>query len=294
MRDEFSPKTINTLARRAGFRCSNPECRKATVGSNVIKDKSTLVGVAAHITAASPGGARYDNSMTSVQRTSIDNAIWLCVNCSTLIDKDYRKFNIDLLNKWKTDIEKESSDELLKHNKSSISENILNTSSKKESLEEKAERIKALRKQKLERDAFLRSNQAIIVAKNQVKIIIEKLKYIQKTLNDDATGFVFTSISRNDEMYGFGFKNKFVCFNWCRPYEYNVENAMLKVSLFESVGNFEFDKKNNIEVLVDYRYSRHIDDQDGWVEFETGEEFISTTELVDKWVNDFLEYINYE
>jgi hypothetical protein len=108
-RDDFSKLTKDTLAKRVGFLCSNPSCRKPTVGSNEIPTKSTSIGVAAHITAASKGGPRYDKSISDAERVSFDNAIWLCNNCATLIDKDPEKYTIETLRKWKADAEIDSS-----------------------------------------------------------------------------------------------------------------------------------------------------------------------------------------
>ena len=61
-RDNFSPATKETLAKRVGWRCSNPDCRKLTIGPHEEDTKSVNIGVAAHITAAASGvGAkRYD------------------------------------------------------------------------------------------------------------------------------------------------------------------------------------------------------------------------------------------
>ncbi len=42
MRPDFSKATIDTLAKRAAFKCSNPDCRIATVGPNDNINKSTL------------------------------------------------------------------------------------------------------------------------------------------------------------------------------------------------------------------------------------------------------------
>lgn len=112
-RDEFSIRIKDTLAKRAGFLCSNPDCKKATVGSNENENRATLIGVAAHITAASEGGPRYDNSLTSEERGSIDNGIWLCSNCATLIDRDLAKYSEDLLRGWKQLAEIESAARLL-------------------------------------------------------------------------------------------------------------------------------------------------------------------------------------
>ncbi len=55
-RDDFSRTTTDILAKRVGYLCSNPDCRNATIGANQKEYKSTSIGIAAHITAASPGG----------------------------------------------------------------------------------------------------------------------------------------------------------------------------------------------------------------------------------------------
>lgn len=100
-RDDFSQKIKDDLAKRASFRCSNPNCQKPTIGAQKGDGKSINIGVAAHIAAAAPGGPRYDASMTSQERSSFENGIWLCANCSTLIDKDERYYTVDLLKNWK-------------------------------------------------------------------------------------------------------------------------------------------------------------------------------------------------
>lgn len=63
------------------------------------------MGVAAHITAASRGGARYDPSLSSEQRKSYDNGIWLCKYCGDLVDKDERTYPVELLRAWKAEVE---------------------------------------------------------------------------------------------------------------------------------------------------------------------------------------------
>lgn len=100
-RDDFSKKTIDTLAQRVTYCCSNPECRKATIGPNVNKKKSTSIGVAAHIRAAAPGGPRYDSSMTPEERCDISNGIWLCQSCSKVIDADPERYSVETLSAWK-------------------------------------------------------------------------------------------------------------------------------------------------------------------------------------------------
>lgn len=107
-RDNFTKLTIDILAKRVGFRCSNPKCKRPTVGPSVRNDKATLIGIAAHITGASPGGPRYDENLIVQQRKHISNGIWLCSNCATLIDKDEGAFPTTLLQNWKYEAEMET------------------------------------------------------------------------------------------------------------------------------------------------------------------------------------------
>lgn len=100
-RDDFSLKTKDILAKRVGFRCSNPNCRKLTCGANENPQKVTSIGVAAHIAAAAKGGPRYDECMTPDERKALSNGIWLCQSCSKLIDVDEIRYPADVLMKWK-------------------------------------------------------------------------------------------------------------------------------------------------------------------------------------------------
>lgn len=101
MRDEFAQPVKDLLARRVGMVCSNPRCKKPTSGPNQADSKATNTGVAAHITAASPGGPRYDSALTAAARGAADNGIWLCNGCGTLIDRDPLRFDAQTLRLWK-------------------------------------------------------------------------------------------------------------------------------------------------------------------------------------------------
>lgn len=105
MRDDFDEKTKDILARRVGFRCSNPKCRKLTSGPQDNPQKSISIGVAAHIAAAAQGGKRYNPNQTIEQRKSIGNGLWLCQSCSKLIDSDEARYTVELLKAWKKQAE---------------------------------------------------------------------------------------------------------------------------------------------------------------------------------------------
>ena len=100
-RVEFTSSVRDLAAKRVGLRCSNPECQRLTCGPATDSRRSISIGEAAHISAASPGGPRYDNSISSDQRCSIENAIWLCAACATLIDRDELKYTVQVLTEWR-------------------------------------------------------------------------------------------------------------------------------------------------------------------------------------------------
>ena len=85
-RDEFNEKTKRIIQERVGNRCSNPNCKCLTSGPNADQEKATRIGVAAHITAASENGPRYNSMISNEERSHISNGIWLCQNCAKLID----------------------------------------------------------------------------------------------------------------------------------------------------------------------------------------------------------------
>ena len=100
-RDEFSKAVRDTVAARAGLRCSNPGCQKLTSGPAIDPARAVSIGVAAHITAASPGGPRFDPTLTAEQRSSLENAIWVCAACGILIDRDAERFPASVLREWR-------------------------------------------------------------------------------------------------------------------------------------------------------------------------------------------------
>lgn len=98
-RDDFSEAVKRTVAERVNRRCSR--CDAPTSGPQRDPTKSLNVGVAGHITAAAPGGPRYDSSLTTEQRKGHGNAIWLCQTCGRLVDNDESAFTVQDLQRWK-------------------------------------------------------------------------------------------------------------------------------------------------------------------------------------------------
>lgn len=110
-RDNFSQSVKTKLKDRVAGRCSNPDCRLVTQGPSG-KDKVNNIGQAAHIHAAAENGPRYDANMSKKERSSVDNGIWLCYNCSTKIDRDINTYPAEVLRDWKSKAEEKALSEL--------------------------------------------------------------------------------------------------------------------------------------------------------------------------------------
>ena len=106
--DKFSRSVRDKLRNRVNSLCSNPECRARTAAPNKGDDGYHVTGDAAHITAASVGGPRYDATLTPSQRKSADNGIWLCLHCARRVDHDEATYPVDLLKQWKEAAEDEA------------------------------------------------------------------------------------------------------------------------------------------------------------------------------------------
>jgi len=101
--DEFSSSTKDLLAKRSGYICAYPGCRRMTVA--VSDDRTsglTMTGVAAHIAAARSGGPRFDSIMGSDERASERNGIWTCQIHGKAIDDNPSTCTVEELRRWKS------------------------------------------------------------------------------------------------------------------------------------------------------------------------------------------------
>lgn len=98
MRDDFPEDVKQALCNRVANRCSH--CGTVTSGPQDDESKAVNLGVAAHITAASPRGPRYDPTLTPDERRHASNGIWLCQNHAKMIDNDAR-YSPTVIREWK-------------------------------------------------------------------------------------------------------------------------------------------------------------------------------------------------
>jgi hypothetical protein len=102
----FSRQVIETLAKRAGNICSNPDCQAMATGPGETESQSVRIGEAAHIYGTNACSPRFDAAMSAAVHSDITNAIWLCRDCYQLVVADPTGFPAALLFEWRRDHEK--------------------------------------------------------------------------------------------------------------------------------------------------------------------------------------------
>lgn len=101
-RENFPAAVKDTIAGRAGYRCTLPECDKVTIGPGATSGETASVGVACHIYSASPNGPRGQGGLSSAQLKSAENGFWACANHSKLVDtNDGRRYPAGVLLGWR-------------------------------------------------------------------------------------------------------------------------------------------------------------------------------------------------
>ena len=112
-RDNFTEATKNKLGKQVNWHCSRPGCVGPTVSATTDGNGVITLGRAAHITAAAPGGPRYDARLSPEERRSVNNGIWLCGDCANLIDADGAPFPEQTIRDWKRNAQKRAWAELV-------------------------------------------------------------------------------------------------------------------------------------------------------------------------------------
>ena len=107
-RQNFSASTIRTIAQRAAYLCSNPNCRCLTTTADKGKSGVEMIGEAAHIIAATADGPRGQEALAKYGIpgvASLENAIWLCSIHHKQIDDHPNAYPVETLLAWKKDVE---------------------------------------------------------------------------------------------------------------------------------------------------------------------------------------------
>jgi hypothetical protein len=115
----FTAAVQEVVARRTGFRCSNPRCRKPTMGPFGTRfDSYIYLGEVAHICTTQPKSERFDGTLSMEQRGAVANAIHLCCTCNKIVNQTTGSasngYTVALMREWKQQAEAQAETALLR------------------------------------------------------------------------------------------------------------------------------------------------------------------------------------
>jgi hypothetical protein len=120
--------------------------------------------------------------------------------------------------------------------------------------------------------------------------LIDKVKQYKTVIEDPVSNLYLVFQERRDPpMFEFGHNGFFLCFNNSTPFNYEIESGKLKVVLYEKRGEPHFDYSVTVSKLIELRFDRDLFGNNGWSEFESGKNFLTTDELIDIWIRWFIE-----
>lgn len=111
--NDFSECIKRLAGRSVGFRCCFPGCNRLLISKKENSDEILNTAEYAHIIAASPGGPRYDSSVSSDDIKSYDNCIVLCATHHHVIDNNPNNYPSKKLKDWKSIAEERTRQEML-------------------------------------------------------------------------------------------------------------------------------------------------------------------------------------
>jgi hypothetical protein len=169
---------------------------------------------------------------------------------------------------------------------------------KPDTIENRVERLKRLRNAEKMREEFLVGNEVVATANKEIKYLIDKLKLTKPTIEDPLTDLYLNTEERlYPPMYEFGYKGCYLCFNNSSSFQISVRNhqlvllGMLRVVIYEKDDFYGSNEEEIIIKQVDLKFDRNLLGQNGWADYNTGDGFVVSDELLDKWVSNFLEVI---
>lgn len=101
-RENFPSAVRATIAGRAGYRCTFPECGRLTIGPGAAPEDVASTGFACHIFSAAPRGPRGQGRLSADQLRKAENGFWACGEHAKLVDtNDGRRYPAAKLLGWR-------------------------------------------------------------------------------------------------------------------------------------------------------------------------------------------------
>lgn len=169
--------------------------------------------------------------------------------------------------------------------------------SRPESIEDQVARLKRKRGSIQERDSFLQSIESLQTHASELRFLMDEFQNQEVILEDQSTGLIFCSKSRPDPpMFQLEYNEYCLCFVSDFYINMPLRQSMdrtLRITLYSCSGHINRGTyKEKIQERANYRFDQDLNKNNGWSELENRDNFLTSKQLLGKWMNKFINGIS--
>jgi hypothetical protein len=161
-----------------------------------------------------------------------------------------------------------------------------------ETIQDNAERLKRHRAAELKKLHMLQSHEVFTAAHSELSGMINELKKLKSDIEDPSTNLLLSSQEGGygHLMYQLGYQHYYLCFNNSKAFQYQLDEGIFTISLYESTGHFGINYREITEEKAEYGFDADLLENWGWIDKKT-EKFYTSKDLVDYWIRKFIKGI---
>ncbi len=161
---------------------------------------------------------------------------------------------------------------------------------RKETIQNRGNRLKRLKKAKIDRTTYLESPEALQDEYKEFAKIIVELKELPPSLKDQESGLYFSISEEENRFFEFGFDGFFLLFKRNSSLHIrSFEDTKLTVIIYQKDGVQDIDYNETIYSKYEYKFDRSLSESYGWSDYKTSKNFMTSRQLIDYWVKNYLD-----
>jgi hypothetical protein len=159
-----------------------------------------------------------------------------------------------------------------------------------ETIEDRANRLKRLKKAHLERLQYLNTNQALSDANIEFSRVLSEVCEVPQKIQDNSSRLFFATRTVPNQYFEFGYHGLFLLFKRTPPRSVvSLEDNKLLICIYQKEGEQHIDYKETTISESNYLFDRSLTGELGWRNESVLNDFNTSRQLIDYWVKKYLD-----
>lgn len=161
---------------------------------------------------------------------------------------------------------------------------------RQETIQDRIERFKRLKKATLDRTGYLKSQQALTDANAELTKILLEVKELPQSIQDEESRLYFATKQMPNQFFEFGFDGLFLLFMRLPLRLVNfLEENILTIVIYQKEGEPHINYKETIIKKGEYQFDQSLTGELGWIGKTSEKDFKTSREIIDYWVKKYLD-----